>query len=589
MDPVDQNCVNVYIPIGKKVPLSGSCNLSVSFGSVKILGAVLKAGCKAVDVIAPLSSNQVLIEIVSGESLAMIKPTAHFSESAQKFLESKSREKFAVLRVKPISSSKSLTYRILETEAAHEGRHLQPRPKDSAAVKFLYAKTGVLIGSDDRPTIEIWPQLEESLTAIARHSMQYDLESNTSSSRPCVIMVCGEKSAGKSTTCRAIINSLLSLKAFQEKGVAYLECDVGQTEFTPSAVVSWSLIKDHLLEPPFMHMHSSHNENFIATFYGDLSPGQSPNRYFECIKRVYTNIPSDISKNVPLVVNTMGWMKSLGLALLIDAYRLVQPDIVLHLRTEQDNSPELTPEFFATSDGINTRPYNKMGQHLLLDVKVQRRVSAGRPGESQPPPFFLRALSTAGYLVQCNEVLSSMNLSELPKCEVGSNGYIFVGICHERVPASETKRAIIGSLVALCKIDVKMPPGYSAPQFLMTLPNGWIGNEFLGLGIVLDVDENQRKMTVATPLANRPELLKSVNCILRGLVTIANSTIAQVVPDYLRQPTAPPIIQNQKDEADREDNPFDAQRFGGRRDYNKRKRGIQPAGTNSRSNPNPDQ
>ena len=53
------------------------------------------------------------------------------------------------------------------------------------------------------------------------------------SSAPCptilqVLLVCGGKDAGKSTMARWALNSLLN----SYEAVAYLDCDVGQSEFT---------------------------------------------------------------------------------------------------------------------------------------------------------------------------------------------------------------------------------------------------------------------------------------------------------------------------------------------------------------------
>jgi polynucleotide 5'-hydroxyl-kinase GRC3/NOL9 len=499
---------------------------------------------------------------------------------------------FTIISLSKADASAGI-FDVVNVAASLENRSLKPVMAESApsSSRMIFECTGAVFGIDDRPCVEFWPQLETALSAINSHSVRHNIETNTSSSHPLVVMVCGEKSAGKSTTCRAIVNSLLSLEEFKEKGVGYFECDVGQTEFTPSTIVSWSIVKKPLIEPPFMHMKAatakSNDINFTASFYGDLSPGQSPNRYFECLKTVYSRIPVFAQNNIPLIINTMGWMKSLGLALLVDTYRLVRPDIVLHLRTAQDTSPQLSPAFFFSADGINYSgipPSDKLPQHELFDVAVQRRpVVAKNFYSSTPPPFFLRALSTIGHLALSSEVREK-SIQLLPKCDIplnspNGNKFIFAGICHERVPSSETSRALLGSIVALCNVDVKLPAGASAPNFLLTLPSGWIGNEWLGLGVVLAIDHTGRRITVATPLAEHPEVLGKVNCLMRGSVTITDSSMAQIVPVHLRQNSIPPGLQIQPNNgAEQDDGSFDAQRFGGRRDFMRRKRGV-PAGS----------
>lgn len=54
-----------------------------------------------------------------------------------------------------------------------------------------------------------------------------------------VILVLGKVNLGKSTFSRFVINSLLN----RHKQVGFLECDVGQTEFTPPGIISVHLIK----------------------------------------------------------------------------------------------------------------------------------------------------------------------------------------------------------------------------------------------------------------------------------------------------------------------------------------------------------
>ncbi|XP_071228836.1 uncharacterized protein [Salvelinus alpinus] len=58
--------------------------------------------------------------------------------------------------------------------------------------------------------------------------------------------VCGAKNVGKSTFNRHLISTLLNHTA----SVEYLECDLGQTEFTPSGCFSLSTVREPLLGPP---------------------------------------------------------------------------------------------------------------------------------------------------------------------------------------------------------------------------------------------------------------------------------------------------------------------------------------------------
>eukprot|EP00833_Pecoramyces_ruminatium_P006163 jgi/Orpsp1_1/1180195/evm.model.c7180000072476.2 len=60
---------------------------------------------------------------------------------------------------------------------------------------------------------------------------------------PPIIAITGSKNMGKSTFSRYMVNSLLNCC----NEVAYLECDIGQSEFTPSGMVSLNVISSPLL------------------------------------------------------------------------------------------------------------------------------------------------------------------------------------------------------------------------------------------------------------------------------------------------------------------------------------------------------
>ncbi|KAI6040649.1 hypothetical protein EDC04DRAFT_2674743 [Pisolithus marmoratus] len=100
-----------------------------------------------------------------------------------------------------------------------------------------------------------------------------------------VIPVCvvkGPKKSGKSTFSRTLLNRLLN----RYRRVAFLECDVGQSEFTPGGMVALSIIEN-----------------------------------------------SDV---IPLVVNTMGWTKGLGADLNARIEELVEPSHVFEIEGSEE-------------------------------------------------------------------------------------------------------------------------------------------------------------------------------------------------------------------------------------------------------------
>jgi hypothetical protein len=63
------------------------------------------------------------------------------------------------------------------------------------------------------------------------------------------LLLCGARNAGKSTFARFLVNRLLNT----HDSVAYLECDVGQCEFTPPGVVSLTVVCCNFLYSPSSH------------------------------------------------------------------------------------------------------------------------------------------------------------------------------------------------------------------------------------------------------------------------------------------------------------------------------------------------
>ncbi|PVG04867.1 hypothetical protein CPB86DRAFT_803579 [Serendipita vermifera] len=137
------------------------------------------------------------------------------------------------------------------------------------------------------------------------------------------ILIKGAKNSGKSMFSRMLINHLL----LRYQKVAYLECDPGQTEFTPPGLVSLHIIDKPIFGPPFTHPRHA----LKAHFTGSTSVKSLSSHYLKCVKALLETYNLDIRyeedqetfpmemnaemarpKGVPLVINTFGWTKGLG-------------------------------------------------------------------------------------------------------------------------------------------------------------------------------------------------------------------------------------------------------------------------------------
>ncbi|CDO70310.1 hypothetical protein BN946_scf184370.g11 [Trametes cinnabarina] len=155
-----------------------------------------------------------------------------------------------------------------------------------------------------------------------------------------VYLVKGPKNAGKSTFARLVLNRLLC----KYRRVAYLECDLGQSEFAPGGMVSLNIVEQPIFGPPFSHPTIP----FAAHYIGATSPRSSPSHYLDCIQALIQqyeldvqNAPLDdeqaedehgrIVSSIPLVVNTMGWTKGLGADIARKVEDIVGPTAVFSL------------------------------------------------------------------------------------------------------------------------------------------------------------------------------------------------------------------------------------------------------------------
>ncbi|KAG8931236.1 Polynucleotide 5'-hydroxyl-kinase grc3, partial [Tulasnella sp. 418] len=188
------------------------------------------------------------------------------------------------------------------------------------------------------PILKPMPNVYPFIMPDSWSSVLEEIATSTDSAAPSqqhiVAIVKGAKRSGKSTFARTLLNRLLS----KYRHVAFLECDVGQSEFTPGGMVSLHVIAHPLLGPSFTHPTRPYRAHFI----GSSSPKSSPSHYMASIANLVQTYKMDlqyglynmneqdardarISTTIPLVVNTQGWAKGMGADLLEEIASLVQP------------------------------------------------------------------------------------------------------------------------------------------------------------------------------------------------------------------------------------------------------------------------
>ena len=205
-------------------------------------------------------------------------------------------------------------------------------------IERLESLMPVLKGMFTRASTEIVPgmyiadesvQVYNSENAIKICSSLAELNINGNSSM--VFALIGGRNSGKSSHARFIVNYLLNERSM----VAFLECDPGQPEFTPNGLLSLHLVTQPLLGPALTHQRQPSS----SKFFGYTTPKNNPDLYLELIFDLIREYKKNYSE-MPLVVNTCGWVKGVGFDILSCILReLSEPNMIL-LKSE-DGSRDL--------------------------------------------------------------------------------------------------------------------------------------------------------------------------------------------------------------------------------------------------------
>nr|XP_048273861.1 polynucleotide 5'-hydroxyl-kinase NOL9 [Myodes glareolus] len=351
-----------------------------------------------------------------------------------------------------------------------------------------------------------------------------------------VILLCGACDAGKSTFSRILINQLLN----SLPGVDYLECDPGQTEFTPPGCIALLTITEPLLGPPYTHPRKPQR----MVYYGKMTCQNDYENYIEMVKYVFR----DYKRESPLIINTMGWVKDDGLLLLVDLIRLLSPNYVLQLYSGRGPTmPSLTSEYVELTDGLYTK--SKIKRHRGFEIEEfgdssdfteEEKDSSSVPvfpghklmfvytefpwrkNEKNRAKFntIFRDLAVLGYLSQLMPPVPGplSPLHSLTPYQVPFNA-VAVRITHADVAPAHILYAINASWVGLCRIQEDMKGYTRGPILLAQTPIC----DCLGFGICRGIDMDQRMYHIITPLP--PEELKAVNCLLIGSISIPHCII----------------------------------------------------------------
>ncbi|KAK4740484.1 hypothetical protein SAY87_032393 [Trapa incisa] len=314
------------------------------------------------------------------------------------------------------------------------------------------------------------------------------------------VLVCGPKNSGKSTFSRHLLNVLLQ----KYKKVAFLDTDIGQTEFTPPGVLSLCIIDKPTPDLEIICMKTPER----CYFFGDVSSSRDPGKYLQCVYALYDYYRDELCKSenskssmveLPLIVNTPGWIKGSGYEVLVKMLNYVSLTHVVKLRSYND-SKDLPRGAFWCDNGCN--------HSTLLEIKAVIDC-ATCPLTLQKIAALFREIKMIAYFRQCIPSGSNLNrnkvlaraLAALLPYEVPISS-IKVRHLHCQVPSSEVFYSLNASIVGLGISSEKSPDIHLC----------------VGLGIVRGIDLFKGLLYVITPVPLR--LLEKVDILLQGFIQI---------------------------------------------------------------------
>ncbi|KAG5649462.1 hypothetical protein H0H81_003675 [Sphagnurus paluster] len=351
-----------------------------------------------------------------------------------------------------------------------------------------------------------------------------------------VHLIKGPKNSGKSSFARTLVNNLLK----KYHTVAYLDCDLGQSEFTPGGMVSLNLVSRPIFGPPFTHPTLPHAAHYI----GAATPRATPALYLAAIQalletyRLDIQVPADLPEEeddeeeerivdaIPLVINTMGWTKGLGADLTRSIQEMAAPSDVYEL----DATYAPPPPTHAAPGAPAHR------QHLLQPIPPSVLATAYTAADYRAlnmlsyfhavfPPS---APSTSSSLSlfqdsQARTWQTTLPLRAVPPYAVSTaqalDAVILVGAGSEDVVPEEIGRVLNGAIVGLVEcipgtLDVGPKREQGPPYTQAAAPPPPTSSGCVGVALVRAVSPQETELHVITPLPHH--LLTRSRVLVKG-------------------------------------------------------------------------
>uniref|UniRef100_A0A2K6UM69 Polynucleotide 5'-hydroxyl-kinase NOL9 n=1 Tax=Saimiri boliviensis boliviensis TaxID=39432 RepID=A0A2K6UM69_SAIBB len=289
----------LLLPVEQGFTFSGICRVTCLYGQVQVFGFTISQGQPAQDIFSVYTHSCLTINALHysmpEKSKKELKREARMLLKSHLNLDDRrwSMQNFSPLcSIVLLEHLKTTTVDFISSYPGASYVFVQEGPSPQMNPEHLALRSVGIRKEKKRKGL----QLTESTLSALEEVVSVSCEEVDGCP---VILVCGSQDVGKSTFNRYLINQLLNSLPC----VDYLECDLGQTEFTPPGCISLLNITEPVLGPPFTHLRTPQK----MVYYGKPSCKNNYENYIDVIKYVF----SAYKRESPLIINTMGWVSGI--------------------------------------------------------------------------------------------------------------------------------------------------------------------------------------------------------------------------------------------------------------------------------------
>ncbi|CAG8484046.1 9641_t:CDS:2, partial [Scutellospora calospora] len=352
---------------------------------------------------------------------------------------------------------------------------------------------------------------------------------------PPIVVICGHRNVGKSTFARYLLNNLLNVYDVNCPKVAYIESDVGQSEFTPPGSVSLNILDSPIFGPPFTHIQRPYRSYYV----GNNTPRDDPDYYLDCLRELVIVYRRDIAcgpdfgmhaddeiQRIPLILNTHGWIKGMGYDLLLSILGFAKPTHLFQFHSLIHSYQNLPPFPVSILSPPNEDPPKVFSVEAIDNSKISTKYTA----------VDYRTLAMLSYFYSTPAILLKQEnakwwqfdkplIHHSPWCLDWTKGLMKgVFVFFNDVPWSQLLYALNGSIVGLVgnisdideshemidetepssglsqekEIYIQPPRYFPCPDYPPPTPSEY---SFLGHAIIRSIDPATHTFHILTPLS----------------------------------------------------------------------------------------